>query len=56
MSDKIEVSRQMIANIHNAVAGLHPTGEDIIVVAAVMMDLRKMLQEAPDSGQEGDNK
>lgn len=43
--EKIEVSKQMLINIHNAIAGLHPTGEDIIVTAAVLMDLRKMLQD-----------
>ena len=52
MNEKIEVNKQMLINIHNAISGLHPTGEDIIVTAAVLMDLRKILQEEPKREQE----
>lgn len=47
-----EETKQTLINIHNAVVSLHPTGEDIITVAAVLMDLRKIInteQEGEES-------
>lgn len=54
MSETVTVKKEALVNIHNALAGLHPTGEDIIVVAAAMMDLRKLLQnEEQEEEQDG---
>lgn len=53
MDERIEVSRQMLINIHNAVAQMHPTGDDIITAAAVLMDLRKLLQEEQEEEKHG---
>lgn len=44
MEKKIEVDVEFIANIHNALVQLHPTGEDIIRVAGVVMDIRRLLE------------
>ena len=41
---KIEIEIEMLANIHNALVRLHPTGEDIISVASIIMDLRRVLE------------
>ena len=41
---KIEIEIEMLANIHNALVRLHPTGEDIISVASIIMDLRRTLE------------
>lgn len=48
------VDKQVIVNIHNAIAGMHYTGEDIVTAAALMMDLRKLLQEEEPEQEEND--
>lgn len=45
-----EETKQTLINIHNAVASMHPTGDDIITAAAVLMDLRKLINT-----EEGEN-
>lgn len=47
------VDKQVIVNIHNAIAGMHYTGEDIVTAAALMMDLRKLLQDEEQEEQDG---
>lgn len=41
----IQVDPQVLANIHNALMNTHPTGADIITIASVCMDIRRMLEE-----------
>lgn len=49
MSEKVEVDKEILMNVHNAISQMHPTGDDIIVAAAVMMDLRKLINEEQES-------
>lgn len=53
MSETVTVKKEALVAIHNAIAGMHPTGEDIIVAAAAMMDLRKLLQDEEQEEQDG---
>ena len=41
---KIEIEIETLVNIHNVLVRLHPTGEDIISVASMIMDLRRTLE------------
>ena len=47
MPGQITIEKQIIANIHNAIAQMHYTGGDIIIAAALLTDLEKLLQEEP---------
>ena len=51
----IQVDPQVLANIHNALMNTHPTGQDIITVAAACMDIRRLLDEgAKEAEKEGE--
>lgn len=40
-----EKAKKLLAEIHNALMTLHPTGSDIITVANLMMAIRQAVQE-----------
>ena len=42
---KITIDEELIVRIHNGLVQMHPTGEDIITVASIIMDLRRTLEE-----------
>ena len=51
----ISVEVQKLADIHNALINTHPTGQDIIVIASVCMDIRRLLDEgAEEAKKEGE--
>lgn len=41
---KIEVEQKFLIDIHNALVRLHPTGEDIVCVASIIMEIRSRLE------------
>ena len=45
---KIIVSAKQLADIHNVLFMMHPTGEDIISVANCVMSLRQMMDNSPE--------
>lgn len=49
MDDK---TKELLANIHNTIAQMHPTGDDIIKAASIIMDIRRQL--APEPEEEGE--
>ena len=53
MSEKITVERALLVQIHNAVSQMHPTGEDIITAAEIMMRLRQELEEEQEDESNG---
>ena len=38
--------------LHNCLVGLHPTGEDILIVADAILQVRNLLQQESQSQQE----
>ena len=51
----ISVDPQVLMNIHNALMNTHPTGQDIIQIAAACMDIRRLLDEgAEEAKKEGE--
>lgn len=55
LEKKVNVNIEDIANLHNSLCSLHPTGDDIIVVAHCIMELRRIAKTI-DGDAEGDNK
>lgn len=49
MDKTITVNIEDIATLHNNLCSLHPTGEDIMVVAQCILKLRKMAENANES-------
>ena len=45
---KIIVSVKQLADIHNILFMLHPTGEDTIGVANCLMSLRQIMDNSPE--------
>ena len=47
----ISVDAQLLANIHNALINTHPTGQDIITIASVCMDIRRLLEDGTEKAE-----
>jgi len=47
-----EKTKKLLADIHNALVTTHPTGDDIVTIANIIMTIRTELAEA-NSGGEG---
>ena len=52
---KIIVSAKQLADIHNVLFMMHPTGEDIISIANCVMSLRQIVDNAPEYVEEAEN-
>lgn len=53
---KIIVSAKQLADIHNILFMMHPTGEDIISIANCVMSLRQIMNNAPECKEEEEAK
>ena len=51
---KYEFTAQELMDIHNALIRTQPSGEDIIVIAGVVMDIRKKLSKSENNEEGGE--
>lgn len=54
MDKTITINIEDIATLHNNLYSLHPTGEDIMVVAQCILKLRKMAETTNESEDKAD--
>ena len=51
---KYEFTAQELMNMHNALIHTTPTGEDIIAIGGVVMDIRRKLSESENKKEGGE--
>jgi len=47
-----EKTRTLLANVHNMVSQLHVTGDDILIAATIITEIRKAFEESTEEGEQ----